>query len=61
MDDVIDVGDKVILSYPSRFGTGRKAVVNGTVVRVDDEVIGVRMGITDIVVPWVDVIDVRFA
>ena len=61
MDDVIDVGDVVVLTYRSLFRTGRKAVVKGAVTVVDDDVIAVRVGVREWFVPWGDVLDVHFA
>ena len=59
MEHDFKVGDKVILSYLSKFGTGRKAVVNGAVTRLDDDGISVKVGIRETSVVWDDVFALR--
>jgi len=59
--DEFKVGDKVILAYESKFGTGRKAVANGPIVHIDDTAIEVAVGRVEVAVVWDDVFSLRLA
>lgn len=55
MDTEFTVGDYVILTYQSKFGTGRTAVSNGLITEIDDDHIAVKVGQVVTSVVWEDV------
>ncbi len=61
MDNGYKVGDKVTLSYLSKFGTGRKAVLNGAVTAITDDGITIKIGVREDYVKWDDVLGLAYA